>query len=231
MPRLSGVEHAGRLEVELSASGGAQLCDNMPSQDLLRWIPRALSKANSLWLKHTYPFFAFGRNVSIHFSCDLQRSHAPRIQIGNFVLLDRDVWINVPSPNAGKGPVLVIGDGTNVGRRSVISGINQIWIEENVLFAPSVYVTDHNHEYSDPDMPISQQGTTDGGRIVIERNCWLGYGSMVLAGKDEVVIGRNSVVAAYSVVTKSCPAHSVLVGNPARVVKRLDPASGKWTRC
>jgi len=144
--------------------------------------------------------------------------------------LDREVWLNVPVISPSSDPALIIGSGTNIGRRSVISAINQIHIQENVLFAPGVFVTDHNHEYTNPDLPISEQGVTQGGTIVIERNCWLGYGSMVLAGKGSVVIGQNSVVGAYSVVTESCPAHSILVGNPARVVKRLDPASGKWTR-
>jgi acetyltransferase-like isoleucine patch superfamily enzyme len=146
------------------------------------------------------------------------------------VLLDREVWLNVPFISSNAEPALIIGNGTNVGRRSVISAINQVHIQENVLFAPAVFVTDHNHEYTNPDIPISEQGVTQGGTIVIERNCWLGYGSMVLAGKGNLVIGRNSVVGAYSVVTESCPAHSILVGNPARVVKRLDPTSGKWTR-
>ncbi len=203
----------------------------MRSEDPLRWIPRGLSKANSIWLKLTYPFSRFGRRVSIHFTCELQRSHAPRIQIGDFVLLDRDVWINVPVPSALLEPAIVIGTGTNIGRRSVISGKNHIWIGENVLFAPSTYVTDHNHEYSDIESSISSQGVTPGGRVIIERNCWLGYCSMVLGTKGEVVIGRNSVVGAYAVVTESCPPFSVLVGNPARVVKRFDPASRKWLKC
>jgi abequosyltransferase len=204
---------------------------NFPSDDPLLWFLRLLTKANSVWLGSTYPFNDFGRKVSIHYSCEIRRSYSHKIKIGDSVLLDREVWLNVPVVSGSPGPILVIGNGSNIGRRSVISATNGIFIHENVLFAPGVFVTDHNHKYSDPDLPISQQGTTSGGKIVIERNCWLGYGSMVLSGTNEVVLGRNSVVGAYSVVTKSCPPNSVLVGNPARVVKRFDPASGTWTRC
>jgi acetyltransferase-like isoleucine patch superfamily enzyme len=100
-----------------------------------------------------------------------------------------------------------------------------------VLFAPAVFVTDHNHQYLDPNEPIMTQGVTAGGTVIIEENSWLGYGSMVLAGSGEVVLGRNSVVGAYSVVTKSCPPFSVLVGNPARIVKQFDPESSKWVKC
>jgi carbonic anhydrase/acetyltransferase-like protein (isoleucine patch superfamily) len=194
------------------------------------WVSRFRTKAHSIWLKLTYPFVGFGQKVSIHHSCEIRRRHSHKIRIGDFVLLDREVWLNVPDLSLSSEPALIIDSGANIGRRSVISAINQIHIQENVLFAPAVFVTDHNHEYTNPDLPISEQGVTPGGTIVIEPNCWLGYGSMVLAGKGNVVIGRNSVVGAYSVVTESCPAHSVLVGNPARVVKRLDSASGKWTK-
>lgn len=204
---------------------------NIPADDPLMWFFRFLTKANSIWLKFTYPFSDFGRRVSIHYSCEIQRIHSHRIQIGDAVLLDREVWLNVPVLSKETRPALVIGSGSNIGRRSVISAVNHVSIHENVLFAPNVFVTDHNHQFSDPDLPISEQGTISGGKIVIERNCWLGYGSMVIAGKDDVVLGRNSVVGAYSVVTKSCPPQSVLVGNPARVVKKFDPTSGTWIKC
>ena len=200
-------------------------------QDPLMWVARSLIKAHSIWLKLTYGFDGFGKGVSIHYSCDIQRCYSHQIRIGDFVLLDRDVWLNVPIASQRSEPALIIGKGSNIGRRSVISAVNQVCIQDNVLFAPGVFVTDHNHEYTDPNLPIHDQGLRPGGRIVIERNCWLGYGSMVLSGKDELVLGRNSVVGAYAVVTKSHPPFSVLVGNPARVVRRFDEASGQWVKC
>jgi acetyltransferase-like isoleucine patch superfamily enzyme len=200
-------------------------------EDPLMWVSRFLTKANSIWLKSTYAFDGFGQGVSIHYSCDIQRHYSHKIRIEDSVLLDREVWLNVPITSAKPEPALIIGKGSNIGRRSVISAVNQICIQQNVLFAPGVFVTDHNHEYSDPNLPIHAQGVKPGGRIVIERNCWLGYGSMVLSGQDDLVLGRNSVVGAYAVVTKSHPPFSVLVGNPARVVKQFDAASGMWVKC
>jgi acetyltransferase-like isoleucine patch superfamily enzyme len=210
------------------AASNARRLENAPFDDPLMWIGRSITKAHSLWLKKTYPFAAFGHNVSIHHSCELRRNHAWAIRIGDFVLLDRDVWINVPVVPGGPKALITIGSGTNIGRRSVISAVTRIEIQENVLLAPAVFVTDHNHEYSDPDVPICNQGVRSGGSLTIESNCWLGYGSMVIASHRDVIVGRNSVVGAYSVVTQSCPPHSVVVGNPARVVNRYDMASGQW---
>jgi len=204
---------------------------HLPAEDPAYWIPRFLSKANSIWLKGTYPFDECGHRVSIHYSCEIRRFYAHKIRIGDSVTLHRDVWLNVPIIPEGSEPAIVIGRGSSVGRRSVITAINQICLGEYVLMAPGVFITDHNHEYSDVNQPIVQQGLTSGGRIVIEQNCWVGYCSMIIAAKNDVVIGRNSVVGAHSIVTQSCPAYSVLAGNPAEVIKRFDTVSGKWLQC
>jgi maltose O-acetyltransferase len=58
--------------------------------------------------------------------------------------------------------------------------------------------------------------------IAIGDNVWLGGGAIVLPG---VTIGENTVVGAGSVVTRDLPANVVAVGNPARVVRFLDPAA------
>ena len=194
-------------------------------------MPRFLRKAHSLWLKLAYPFDGFGQGVSIHYTCEIQRSYSHKIRIEDSVILDPDVWLNVPVISSDSQPAIIIGRGSNIGRRSVISARNRIWLEEDVLLAPAVFITDHNHEYSNIELPIAGQGITPGGRIVIERNCWLGYGSMILGTCGDLVLGRNSVVGAYSVVTQSCPPYSVLVGNPARIVKRFDAVVGTWAKC
>lgn len=55
------------------------------------------------------------------------------------------------------------------------------------------------------------------GPIVIEDDVWIGFGSIILSG---VKIGRGSVIAAGSIVTKSFPEFSVIAGNPAKLIKR-----------
>jgi acetyltransferase-like isoleucine patch superfamily enzyme len=63
--------------------------------------------------------------------------------------------------------------------------------------------------------------------VVLENNVWLGDGAFVGKG---VTIGQNSIVGARAVVTRDVPANVVVAGNPAKVVKKLDPEGAFHTR-
>jgi acetyltransferase-like isoleucine patch superfamily enzyme len=196
--------------------------------DPISYFSRAASKLHTEWLRMTYPFYEFGKGISIHPSCEIARGDAARIAFGKYVYLAPEVWVNVEGNIDSGNPAIRLGSGCRIGRRSVISAKNQIALEDDILLAPGVLIMDHNHEYSDPALPIHAQGTTAGGKITLERNCWLGYGSVIFCGKGELRLGRNSVVGANSVVTQSFPAYSVVAGNPAKLVKRYDQDLQQW---
>ena len=59
-----------------------------------------------------------------------------------------------------------------------------------------------------------------GKAVTVEDNCFIGYGAIVLPG---MTIGEGSIVGAGSVVTKDVPAHSIVGGNPARIIRERDP--------
>jgi acetyltransferase-like isoleucine patch superfamily enzyme len=197
-------------------------------EDPLLGFARLASKLHTLWLSWSYPFASIGEKISVHYSCDLPRSRAKYIRLGNRVTLGREVWVNIPNIAICSEPAIILEDGCGIGRRSVISAKNQIHIQRNTIFGPSVLVMDHNHGFEDVTRPIAQQPMTPGGTIRIEEGCWIGFGAVIICSRGELVIGRGSVVGANSVVSRSVPPFSVVSGNPAKVVKQYDPVKKAW---
>ena len=178
----------------------------------------------------SYPFAEFGRGVSIHHSCDIRRSASNRIKIGDGVYIAPATWLNIPELAIDASPAIILDNGCKIGRRCMISAKNLVHLEENVMLGPSVLITDHSHEFSDPGVPIHAQGLTAGGTVLVGRNCWLGYGSAIVCTFGTLSVGRNSVIGANTVVTQNVPPLSVVVGNPARVVRRYNEKSGEWIK-
>jgi len=95
-----------------------------------------------------------------------------------------------------------------------------------VMLAPHVTLSALNHSFDDVSRPIAQQPTTT-RPIVVEDGAWIGAQALITAG---VRIGRNSVVAGGSVVTRDVPPFSVVAGNPARLVKQYNFETKRWER-
>jgi acetyltransferase-like isoleucine patch superfamily enzyme len=125
--------------------------------------------------------------------------------------------------NNGMGDV-IIGKRAIVGIGNVVIG--PVIIGDNVIFAQHVGILAMNHGYKDLDIPIRDQPCTF-AQITIEDNCWIGSNAVVTAG---VTIGRHSVIAAGSVVTKDIPPYSIAAGNPARIIRQYDPSTSQWER-
>lgn len=123
--------------------------------------------------------------------------------------------------NNGVGPV-VIGDDTIIGIGSVIIG--PVVIGNNVMLAQHVTVSGLNHGYQAIDQPPSRQKVVT-RQTIIDDNVWIGANAVVVPG---VHVGKHSVVGAGSVVTKNIAPYSVVVGNPAKVVKQYNERAGRW---
>jgi acetyltransferase-like isoleucine patch superfamily enzyme len=195
--------------------------------DSLSLPGRAKRKLYTLWVCATHRLAAKGSNISIHCPIVLSRLVSHHVGLGNNIIIRKDTWLNILSDNSGDIK-LQIDDNCVIGPRCTISVKNFIHLGKDVITASSVLIQDHNHAYENPDLPIRTQGVTPGGRIHIEAGCWIGQGAAIVCNHDELVIGRNSVIAANSLVTRSFPPHSVIVGNPARLARKFDPASAAW---
>jgi len=141
--------------------------------------------------------------------------------IGAFVTLSAGM---VPGQDLGPVPVLRIGDRCVIGRGSHVVAHHSLVIGDDVFTGPYVYITDQNHSYADPEVPIGRQMPLNAA-VQIGSGSWLGAGAVVLPG---ACIGRNVVIAAGSVVRGTVPDHCVAAGVPAKVVRTYVPADG-WS--
>jgi acetyltransferase-like isoleucine patch superfamily enzyme len=100
----------------------------------------------------------------------------------------------------------------------VIRGQGGVQIGDRVYTSPFTQIIAVNHVFDDPRRPFVEQGITAEG-IVIEDDVWLGDSAVIT---DGVHIGKGAVVAAGAVVVKDVPAHTVVAGVPARVIKKIE---------
>jgi len=132
-----------------------------------------------------------------------------KISIGARTFIDRGVIIR---PLGGR---VEIGDDCSVNAYSVLYGGGGLEIGKGVRIASHTVIVPSNHEFSDPEKPIKDQGLRFKG-ILIEEDVWIGAGVKIL---DGVVIRAGSVVGAGAVVTKSTQPFSVVAGVPAKIIR------------
>jgi acetyltransferase-like isoleucine patch superfamily enzyme len=202
--------------------------NSRPRFDPLELIPRGLTKLYSIWVSSIYPFASKGRNMSFHFTSQVDRQRSSRISLGNSVTLKKDAWLNVATEDPTGEPVIVLDDNCNIGYGSIISAKNQIHLERDVLVAQQVLIVDHNHGYEDITIPIVNQGITGEGKIRIGQGSWIGRGAAIISSRGELTIGRNCVVSINSLVTRSIPDYCVVFGSPATIIKQYDPETRAW---
>lgn len=125
--------------------------------------------------------------------------------------------------NNGVGHV-AIGSKTIIGLGSVVIG--PAFIGDDVMLAQNVVISGLNHNYENIFKPISEQGV-ETKNTAIQSGSWIGANAVIVPG---VKVGRNSIVAAGSVVTKDVPDFCIVAGNPAKVVKTYNASSAKWEK-
>lgn len=147
------------------------------------------------------------------------------IEIGDRVIIGPYATVSAgvsPEHDLGDRVALRIGDGVLVGKGSGIVAHASITIGDDVFTGHHVYITDANHGYVDPELPVGHQFAPP-RPVVIGAGSWLGHGTIVLPGAE---IGSHAVIGAGSVVVGRIPDYAIAVGNPARVVRDQRCAGG-----
>ena len=187
-----------------------------------------------------------GRRVSVPASTRLLRRFAVRflarphdrlyLRVGERCLLNATVTFE---STAG---LVEIGDRTYIGSDTQIISRDRISIGCDVTMAWGITIYDHNSHSFDwrQRRRVVDHFVRNYGRpqcfdeldwsdvrtapIVIGDRVWIGFGALILKG---VTIGEGAVVGANSVVSRDVEPYTVVAGNPAVVLRRLEPPSAK----
>jgi acetyltransferase-like isoleucine patch superfamily enzyme len=113
-----------------------------------------------------------------------------------------------------------IGEGTSMNGASIVARSHSIHVGRKVMIGPNCVILDSPmHRLWPPEERLHYPETDLDQDIYIGDNCWIALGCVILPGSK---IGENSVIGARSVVTGEIPPNSLAVGNPAKVIRRLD---------
>ena len=159
----------------------------------------------------------FGKGTSVAHNCNLDGMSTNGIVFGNNVSVGRNTTIECSGSlkNIGKG--LLVGDNVGLGTDCLYGCAGGVEIGNNTIFGNYVSLHSENHNYSDLEKPIREQGVNRQG-ITIGEDCWIGAKVTIL---DGVVIEKGCIVAAGSLLNKGVYSKNGIYGGvPAKLIKQ-----------
>ncbi len=140
-----------------------------------------------------------------------------RLEVGPHTLFEPHVWITAP----GEARVR-IGQGCFLNLGVMVASLELVEIGDHCMFANGCFVTDGNHRFDDPEVPVPWQGFSTKGPTRIGDNVWFGANVAVTSG---VSVGTRCVIGANSVVTRDLEPYSIAAGAPAEVIASVPRAA------
>lgn len=163
----------------------------------------------------------FGKRIGIHLinsirgKLNIELFDGAKINIGKFLMTRGPLYLKCT-----KDAYVKIGEECFFNNNCSITAAEKIIIGNQCKFANNLVIIDHDHAI--------EQGHATAELItkpiIIEDNVWVGANCTILKG---IHIGKGSVVAAGSVVTKNVPSYSIVAGVPAKIIKEIDTTSGE----
>jgi len=142
-------------------------------------------------------------------------------KIGDKVSIARNCQIFAREPQCPGN--LTIEEGSSIGDNAIIDVCADVSIGSYVALGPNCIVYTHDHDYKDETANAPWKGSPKARVVVIKDGAWIGASVTILPG---VTIGKKSIVAAGSVVTKDVPENCIYGGVPAKLIKQI-PASNQ----
>ena len=224
------------MKVSLKKGVNARFSDNWRKGDIYATFFRLFfffirGCYQRLYFKKSSGLVLIGNGVSIRYSRHLQSGRDLIVEdfaeincisekgiiLGNRVTIGKFAIIRPTNAYGGMiGEGLKVGNNSSIGPFAYIGCSGYIEIGDNVIMGPRVGIYAENHLFDNMDIPIKEQGVLR-EFVKIEDDCWIASNVSILAG---VTIGKGSIIASGSVVTKDVPAYSVVAGVPAKIIKK-----------
>ena len=154
----------------------------------------------------------------VHISLDLTTCIDQMCEITGNIKLGSNFSLGRFSSIYARGGQVIIDENVSINSGVMINADigGNIHIGRYTLIGPNVVIRSAEHKFSNLDIPIRNQGHNI-SNIFIEEDVWICSNCVITSG---VTIGRGSVIAAGSVVTKDVAPFSVVGGVPAAIIKR-----------
>ena len=160
-------------------------------------------------------YISIGEKTKLHDNVKIDALSSDGVSIGKNCVIGANSSIECTGSLSALGKGVKIGDRTTFGSNCYFGAAGGISVGDDVMAGQYIRFHSENHNYSDMDKLIREQGVTHQG-IKIGNNCWIGAGVVFLDGAE---VGNGCVVAANAVVTKKFPDNVVIGGIPAKILK------------
>jgi acetyltransferase-like isoleucine patch superfamily enzyme len=176
-------------------------------------------------IKYSYQLKSLGKNSVLIKPLKITPEY---LSVGDNVSIDYHGRIEAIEcySNITYEPNIILEDGVTFEQRCHITAASELIVGANTIASFDVMITDIDHNYEEIGIPIGKQKITV-NRTKIGKNCFIGSGVKIQAG---TTLGCHCVIGANSVVRGIFPDYSVIVGVPARIVKRFDFNSNSWRK-
>jgi acetyltransferase-like isoleucine patch superfamily enzyme len=150
------------------------------------------------------------------------------ITLGDGVIIWNDARIEAVLQQNDQvfSPSIEIGTGVSIQQRCHITAASILSIGPNTSILFDVMITDIDHQFQELEIPIGSQPllvkTTK-----IGENCFIGSGAKIQAG---TILGKHCVVGTNAVVRGEFPDYCVIVGIPAKIIKRYNETTLSWDK-
>jgi len=191
-------------------------------------INRIIYKIEKEWfyIRNVGFYGHLGKNSFIKKPCMINNKKC--IYIGKNVFIRNNARIEAVIEYEGQlyNPKIKINDYVSIEQNLHLTCAEEIEIGKNTAIAANVTITDIHHIYDDVNIPIERQKLKVAA-VKIGEDCKIYNNAVILQG---ISIGKHVTVAANSVVTKNVPDYCVVVGIPAKIIKRYNFDTKQWER-